>query len=65
MRPATLPRPPNDAYPTKTLATGYFDPEELAAAFQAGIPEEELLRRSWCLMVLLKFRTNWHPKIVT
>lgn len=48
-----------DAYPTKTLAAAYFDsedfrrnpigvafdPEELAAAFEAGAPEKELLRR--------------------
>lgn len=48
-----------DAYPTKELAAGFFDteafkqnpigvpfvPEELAAAFEAGVPEEELLRR--------------------
>jgi catechol 2,3-dioxygenase-like lactoylglutathione lyase family enzyme len=48
-----------DAYPTKDLAAGFFDteafrqnpvgvpfdPAELAAAFEAGVPEEELLRR--------------------
>ena len=49
-----------DAYPTKEGAAGFFDteafrqnpigvpfvPEELAAAFEAGVPEEELLRRA-------------------
>ena len=48
-----------DAYPTKEAAAGFFNtdafrlnpigvpfvPEELAAAFEAGVPEDKLLRR--------------------
>ena len=48
-----------DAFPTKEAAAAYFDsdafrdnpigvlfdPEELVKAFEAGVPEEELMRR--------------------